>query len=327
MYGFSEIVGQDRAVGRIQAALRSNRVPHAYLFVGPAGSGKLDAAWALAQALLCPNRVDEGCGQCQVCLKVQHGHHPDVLLLQPDEGKRRIAIAQVRKLQESLPYRPYEGSHRIILVPDAHVMTEEAANALLKTLEEPPDRTHFVLTTAQPSSLLDTIRSRCQTIRFAPHPREAIAQTLVRERSLDERMAMVLAGLAEGSPGRAMELLDRDILSDMDEAVGKVVGLSLQDPKAILETSERWQRDRDRVIDRLDLLISWYRDRLLESFGVSGDLLIHQDRPQTRTSPSVALRALDLLLDSRSAIEERNANLRLTLDNLFTNLAMLGEAQ
>lgn len=329
MTAFEEIVGQERAVARLRRALRDRRVPHAYLFTGARGVGKSECARAMAQAQECRRLDDDGCGSCDGCLKVRSDRHPDVLTLAVPEGRKRILIKQVRELQHGMAYRPFEGRCRVVLVPDAEIMTEEAANALLKTLEEPPEETHFILTSSQPKSLLDTIRSRCQELRFAPLPRAALTQRLREDEELGPEDARVLASLAEGSPGRAAELLEGGVLEERAVLVRRIASLSPARPVELLELSEAWYRERDRVPDRLDLLISWYRDLLLTGAGVNLDACIHRDllavgedgsRPPP-LSPPAALRCLDLLLGARAAITKRNANVRLTLESLFLGLA------
>ncbi|MBM4321139.1 MAG: DNA polymerase III subunit delta', partial [Deltaproteobacteria bacterium] len=193
--GFADIQGQDAAVAKLRRALREGRVPHAYLFCGPIGVGKERTALVLAQALQCRKLPDDGCGRCEPCRKVAGARHPDVAVVRVPEGRSRVLIEQMRELQQCLAFRPYEGRNRVIVFPDAEVMTEEAANSLLKTLEEPPEQTHFVLTSSQPQNLLDTIRSRCQQVRFAPLSRAEVGRRLIMEQ-VDEQLAFTAAGLS-----------------------------------------------------------------------------------------------------------------------------------
>jgi len=328
---FSAIRGQDQAVGRLRALLAEGRVPHALLFSGPVGGGKSEAARALTQALQCRQAGDDGCGHCEPCRKVLLGKHPDVVTLRVAEGKTRLTIDQVRGLQGSLAYRPFEGRHRVILLPDAEALTEEAANALLKTLEEPPELTHFILTSSQPQALLDTIRSRCQLVRFAPLSREVVAQRLAQEASLPLAEADVLAGLSEGSLGRALALHERGVLAGRRELLLAVSQLSLLAPEPLLKLSEAWGRDKEEIADRLDLLLSWYRDLLVLASGGTADLLIHRDLlqdPRNHPAPPLSVaegkRCLSLLLKAREAVVERNANVRLALERLFLGLIARG---
>jgi DNA polymerase III delta' subunit len=167
----SEIRGQDRAIARLRAAIAADRVHHAYLFTGPANSGKRTTALALASALNCVNAPGEGCDECDPCAKIAAGIHPDVVVLEREGAAQIVPIESIRAniiARVGLP--PHEARVRVFVLEEASVIALQpaAANALLKTLEEPPARTMFVLGTVAPDQLLPTIRSRCQRITFAP---------------------------------------------------------------------------------------------------------------------------------------------------------------
>jgi len=159
---------QDRVVAQLRAAIERDRVPHAYLFSGPPGAPLLETAHALAAALCCTVRRGEGCGQCDACSKIAGGIHPDVVTLIREGAAQIVPIESVRnQVIARIGLPPHEGEIRMFVVEEATAMAPPAANALLKTLEEPPARTLFVLCTTAPDQLLPTIRSRCQRIRFA----------------------------------------------------------------------------------------------------------------------------------------------------------------
>lgn len=168
MVTLDRIRGQDRVVGLLRRAMAQGRVPHAYLFCGPAGSGKTSCALALAAAMNCDRARGEGCGECDSCIKIAEGNHPDVQILERTGAARIIPIETIRRqVIPSLAMAPHEGAARVFIVEEATSLAGPSANALLKTLEEPPPRTHFVLATTAPDQLLPTIRSRCQRINFA----------------------------------------------------------------------------------------------------------------------------------------------------------------
>jgi DNA polymerase-3 subunit delta' len=179
------------------------------LFVGARGVGKATTARALAQALLCTAAPGRGCGACEACGKVERGVHPDVTWMVPEGPGNTIRIEAVRDLIRALALPPHEGAARVVILDGADTLRTEGANALLKTLEEPPARTHFVLVTAAPEKLPITVRSRCRRVRFVPLRDEAIRDLLVaRGRALEA--AGVAALLAQGSLGRALELAAGD---------------------------------------------------------------------------------------------------------------------
>jgi DNA polymerase-3 subunit delta' len=164
-----DIRGQDRAIARLRSALATGRVHHAYLFTGAPGSGKRATALALAGALNCQREPGIGCDSCDACLKIAAGIHPDVVTLEREGAAQIVPIETIRQqviARVGLP--PHEGNMRVFLIDEATALQPAAANSLLKTLEEPPSRTMFVLGTVAPDQLLPTIRSRCQRIAFVP---------------------------------------------------------------------------------------------------------------------------------------------------------------
>jgi DNA polymerase-3 subunit delta' len=169
MPSWGDIPGQDRVIARLRAAIAAGRVHHAYLFTGGAGVGKRRTALALASALNCLQRPGEGCGDCEACEKIESGIHPDVVTLEREGAAQIIPIENIRQqivARVGLP--PHEARVRVFLIDEAAALQPAAANSLLKTLEEPPARTMFVLGTTSPDLLLPTIRSRCQRVVFGP---------------------------------------------------------------------------------------------------------------------------------------------------------------
>lgn len=161
------IAGQDRVVGLLRKAIERNRVPHAYLFSGPVGAPLTDTALGLAAALNCQTHRGEGCGECDSCSKIAAGIHPDVVTLIREGAAQIVPIESVRnQVIARIGLPPHEADTRVFIVEEATAIAPPAANALLKTLEEPPGRTVFVLCTTAPEQLLPTIRSRCQRVRF-----------------------------------------------------------------------------------------------------------------------------------------------------------------
>lgn len=187
----SSVHGQDRVIALLRRAFERSRMPHAYLFSGPRGAPLVETALALAGALNCQTRPGEGCGQCVSCGKIAGGIHPDVVTLVREGAGQIVPIENVRnQVIARLGLPPHEADVRVFIIEEATAMAPPAANALLKTLEEPPARTMFVLCTVAPEQLLPTIRSRCQRVRFGAV--DAVAAT-----GDDGARAARVAGLAE----------------------------------------------------------------------------------------------------------------------------------
>ena len=180
MPSLGDIQGQDRVIGILRAAIARGRVHHAYLFTGAPGSGKRDTALALAAALNCLEAPGVGCDRCASCDKIAQGIHPDVVTLAREGAAQIIPIETVREVIARTALPPHEAQTRVFLVDEATALQGAASNALLKTLEEPPRRTMFVLATMAPDQLLPTIRSRCQRVAFAPRAAGGDAEAATR---------------------------------------------------------------------------------------------------------------------------------------------------
>ena len=278
---FSEIIAQDRALLSLRSALRRGALHHAYLFGGPEGVGKARAARVLAQAANCAGGTpgpaglrDDACGACLPCRKIAKGIHPDVLVLreervmakagawEPKGGRspsRDIVVDQVRDLVDRrLALKRFEGRRRFVVVDPADAMNPQAQNALLKTLEEPPEDTTLVLVASSPDALLPTIRSRCLRVPFAPLPAATIAERLVSAGHAPEA-ARLAAAVSGGSLGRALALHD-DALAARRDAVLAAAALDPDDAGAWLAYARTWAEDRESAAELCELLGVWLRD-------------------------------------------------------------------
>ena len=201
----SQLDTQPRVRDFLARAAEAGRTSHAYLFLGAPGSGKLDAAWALAQALLCEREGERGCGACDACVRVARRTHPDVHLYQPESATGYV-IAQTRALLEEVALAPIRGTAKVYIIDRAEQLRANTANALLKTLEEPPAGVTFILLGTSAEAILSTIVSRCQCVPFRMVAPERAAAAVERATGVArERCRMALA--AAGSPARAIEFL------------------------------------------------------------------------------------------------------------------------
>src|ERR1044072_7952675 len=175
LMSLAEIVGHTKQLAMLRSALSAERLHHAYLFIGPDGIGKRTAAIALAKAIHCEATNNDFCGICVNCARISDGNHPDFRLIQPLPDKKEISIQQIRELERELNYRSFGGKRKIALIDPATLMNLSAQNALLKTLEEPPENCWIVLLAPNSGGLLPTVRSRCVRLSFAPLRRQQVA--------------------------------------------------------------------------------------------------------------------------------------------------------
>jgi len=229
---------------RVQARRRIDQLPHALLLCGVAGLGKLRFTNALAHSLVCaqPDAQGIACGTCAPCRLFLAGSHPDISRVSPEEEGKSISIEQIRALREFNALSSYGGGHKIVLIEPAERMTTAAANALLKTLEEPSGKTLMMLVTTRPSSLPATVRSRCQRLDFAVPPRAAGAAWLQQHlEACTVQDAATLLALAQGAPLRALQLQQDGALEQRAKLLADLrdIALGKSDPVAV---AERWHK-------------------------------------------------------------------------------------
>ncbi len=256
------IIGHEWAVGLLRQSLAADLVAHAYLFSGPARIGKRSLALALAGALNCA-APDPGCGQCPSCLKIARGTHPDVRLIVGEGVGGSLKIDQVRALQRDAVLSPYEGRYRVFILRRIDLASVEAANSLLKTLEEPPDHVVLVLTAVQADLLPTTVISRCQRLDLRPASQQVIEDSL-RDRGMPPEKAQLVARLSGGRVGWALHAAeDENVLRQRQQDLDKLVQLLSADRVERLDFA--WKASRDLATSRalLDLWTGWWRDLLL----------------------------------------------------------------
>mgnify|MGYP006278834647 CR=1 FL=1 len=342
MSRYQDIMGHQGPIEQLERARRGGRVAHAYLFHGPDGVGKQRVALAFAQALNCGDAARAPCGECESCRKIERFNHPDVRLvaseahlvkaglLELERGTPSLQIRneQLAELAALFRHRPYLGRTKVVLVVDAERLNESAQNRFLKTLEEPSADSVIILVTAHPEALLPTIRSRCQALVFGPLARSVVSRALETERGLEPERARVLAGMAHGSLGRALELAEERIWDARDEAIEALARARGGDLAALLEAAEAvgaGGAGRERLEGLLELLELWLRDLLLCRLGVAESMLINRDRSQQLRreadglAPGRLLRWLEKLRATRGSLRA-NANPRLALEGVLLEM-------
>lgn len=278
---FSGLLGQQRAKSLLERSLGSGRIAHAYLFRGPGGVGKKLFAAAMAKALNCrTSGPASACDRCVSCKKYLSGNHPDYVVESPE--KEAIKIERIRELTKSLSYPPYESERRVIVLENVHTMRAEAANSLLKTLEEPPAGNVLILTAETSKNVLPTIRSRCQIIPFFPLSVAETSQILKDVHGIGEEKARLLARLSEGSPGTALLLDKMDMITTWKGVVSMLSDPSYLEERncpTVLKWAQQMAELKEHLPPLLGLLRIWLRDMLGDTVAAdSSNQLPYRDR-------------------------------------------------
>lgn len=334
------MIGHDWAVRLLQSHITADRVRHAYLFTGPEGIGKRTLATRFAQTLNCTNPPEPGvyCGECRACRLIEEGGFPDLHVISSEEQERSLKVDQIRGLQRKVSLSPYEGKVHVALLLNFHQATEQAANALLKTLEEPPPQVIMLLTAESTDSLLPTIVSRCEVVPLrllALRRLESELQTRIGEGGNAE----LIAGLSAGRPGYALRLAeDQSRLKQRDDRILELLSILGSDRISRFDFVESWDRSLRRKFDKLDqrrlesisileLWLGFWRDVLLSSLGARDP----ESNPDRRSEIEIIASQLagEEIIATLKSIERsmeaihRNANLRLALETLMIDLPAL----
>lgn len=334
------MIGHHWAVRLLQSHIRNNQVRHAYLITGPVSTGKRTLATRFAQALNCtdPPAVAEYCGNCRACTLIESGAYADLHIVATEEHDRTLKVDQIRELQRVLSLSPYEGSYHIALILKFHQASEQAANALLKTLEEPPPHVILLLTAESTESLLPTIVSRCEVVPLRLLSVQLLEGELGTRMVGEERIGL-LAGLSAGRPGYALRLAQDDAELELrDSRIEDLITLTHANRIARFNFIEDWdsalRKKYNQLNDRrleciqvLELWLGFWRDILLYAYQVREPVSNPDRAPQVEEivgeiSLEAIIKAVKAIERTISAID-RNANLRLALETLMIDLPEL----
>jgi DNA polymerase-3 subunit delta' len=321
------IIGHRQLLAFFEQAQRSRRLSHAYLFTGPARVGKRTLALAFAQAILCTTKEEDHpggpCGICHACLKVQSGSHPDLNVVKPEAGKKTLGIDPIRALSLAASLHPQESSYSIFLLPNAELMTLEAANALLKTLEEPAPHTILLLTAIDDQLLPKTIASRCQVLPVALVNAREIQAALIERWDLSPERAQELSTLAAGRPGWAIAASQNPELEEERASwFQSMAALCESGPTQRIKMAAKLVHDTEKLDELLAVWLLWWRELLLLREGYrppTSQESSQRDQYVRQIQPAEARRVIEQIQEALRQLEQ-NANPRLVLENLLLEL-------
>jgi DNA polymerase-3 subunit delta' len=322
-----QVIAQDKVISLLDYSIKTNAIAHAYLIVGPRHVGKGTLAFNLAQALNCDG-PELPCGQCRSCQRILEGKHADITPIGLD-SKTEIGIDDIRALQRIANLPPYEGKCKVFIIDDAEYLSTEAANSLLKILEEPPQSVVWLLLVAEEEHLLPTVISRCQRLELKPVPSEHVREALVNSYNVEDNRAKLLAQLCRGRFGWALSALaNDDILEQRSQRIDSLVSLltaSLDQRFTYAqELTGQFSQNRRAGAEIIEIWLDWWRDLML----IKGDcqeaiinvdyktVLEEQARGLNLSEIKEFLNSLCLLQDAIS----KNVNPRLASEWLMLNL-------
>ena len=322
---FGAILGQEHALSLLQKALESARLGHAYLFYGPSGVGKKLTALQFAKALVCQDATADACDRCASCHKMTTGNHPDVVVINPEGAS--IRIEHIRAMQRQLSYRPYESQRTVVIIDSCESLTPPAANALLKTLEEPSASALLLLLTSKKDALPLTIISRCQQIPFRPLAPPHI-QAILLQQGVDEPTAALVATLAEGRVDIWMQTEINQVLARRQSAYTLLQERGHTKSMPLFLLARQCAGSREQCEEVLHWLSLFCRDLVMLKVASTTPLYNH-DLQAELASLAHSLPSAEPLLDLFTALEQlrhylaMNVNPQLTFEQLVIQLQEL----
>ena len=323
MFSFSEIVGHEQIKDHMQAAIRDKKPFHAYLFQGEEGVGKEALARTFAAGLQCQSEsADKPCKECVSCRQMESGNQPDVIWVTRE--KASLGVDEIREqLCNTMDIKPFSSPYKIYLVPEAEKMTEAAQNALLKTIEEPPEYGIVILMTSNISALLPTIQSRCLTMEFRPLS-TAVVESFVKEHcQVPDYQARASAAFAQGNLGKAMRYAkSEDFIERKDHIISLLRHVEQMDLSEMLAVIKDLGTRKDEVRDYIDLMVLWYRDVLLFKATKDINQLLFQDEA-SYISREASHRSYEKIEEILQAFEKAKVRLRANVNFDITMELML----
>ena len=319
MLALNEILGQDKIKEHFYNAVLTGKISHAYILSGEEGMGKRTLAEGFALSLLCEKGQGDPCRQCHACRQVLSGNHPDLIYV-THEKPASIGVDEIREqINDTIQIKPYSSPYKIYIVDDAQLMTVQAQNALLKTIEEPPAYAVILLLTSNEDSFLPTILSRCVKLKLKPLPDQTVLEYLEKELSVEKFKAQIYTAFARGNLGKAIHLAGSEEFQQMYQTtIGLLKQIKSADISRLLDTIRQLKDDKADIYQFLELMQMWYRDVLMYKTTKDINLLIFKDE-FTAVSEMAKLCGYEGLEEVLEAIDKARVRL---LANVNMELAM-----
>ena len=277
MLYFNSIIGHEQVKQHLQTAIEQNKISHSYIINGETGSGKKLTAAIFAETLQCEDKGINPCGLCKSCIQAESGNHPDIIWVTHE--KYSIGVDDIRnQLNNNISIKPYSGPYKIYIIPDADKMTEQAQNALLKTIEEPPEYAVILLLTNNVDSLLPTILSRCVTLNLKPVKTDLIEKYLMERCKIPDYMARISARFSQGNVGKAIRYSSsEDFMELKEETLHLLKYIDDMEIYEVVEAVRHLSEHKLEINDCIDLMQLWYRDVLMFKVTKDPNMLLFKD--------------------------------------------------
>ena len=326
MGSFKDVVGHKDILKYISSAVENNRVSHAYILNGERGSGKKMLANLFAMTLLCETGDNEPCGKCHSCKQAESGNHPDIIRV-THEKPNSISVDDIRtQVNNTVDIKPYQGPYKVYIIPQADMMTPQAQNAILKTIEEPPSYAVFLLLTENAETLLPTINSRCVMLKLRNIKDTLIKKYLMENLEIPDYKADMCKAFAQGNMGRAIMLANSDHFNEIrEEAVQLLKHISEMELNEIVAAVKNISVYKLEITDYLDIIMIWYRDVLLYKATKEIDKVVFKDQLQSikEQARKSSYEGIELILESLEKAKARlkaNVNFDLVMELLFLTI-------
>ena len=326
MAGLEDILGNEHIVEHFKKAIENNKISHAYIINGEKGMGKRTVAKAFAMTLLCEEKGTVPCMKCHSCVQALTDNNPDLIMITPDKPTT-LSIDHIRQtLVNDVELKPYSNSHKVYIVEDAELMNNAAQNAILKTIEEPPEYAVIILLTTNISALLQTVLSRCVKLDMQPLKKEVVKKYLMEKEKVVDYQADIAVSFAGGNLGKAIDLSkSQDFAEMLDEVIQLLRYIKDMQAYEVVAAVKRASEYKFRFTDYIDLMILWFRDVLVYKASQNVNELIFKDEIQTikKHAAKSSYNGIEHILEAMNKAKLRlkaNVNFDVAIEMMFLTI-------